>query len=361
MLAKILDAFSTFSDTWHAKQFGAKERIQCYESLVALLENGINLDQALERVGAIYQEKSRKARHPIALACQGIGQGVRNGQSLAEACEGWMPYQERAVVGAGERSGNLIQAFHDAVRMIEASQHMRSLILGAAFYPVITWALMAYLLHVIAARVIPAMKRASDPESWSGASALLYHLATYVNDWGLLTLIVAVVVIVLSLVSLPYLTGPLRRPLEVLPPWSIYKSLHGSTFLLNMAVMLRSNINQLEALEILMKGANPWLRERLVAAHYGVRQGKNFGVALQLAGHGFPDPMAIQFLVALSTTGSFATAIHRYSLRWLETSLKQVAGMTKSLSTVSTILIGCLMILVMIGTYSLTGSATAAR
>ena len=59
MLAKILDAFSTFSDTWHAKQFGAKERIQCYESLVALLETGINLAPALARVGAIYPEKSR--------------------------------------------------------------------------------------------------------------------------------------------------------------------------------------------------------------------------------------------------------------------------------------------------------------
>lgn len=57
-----------------------------------------------------------------------------------------------------------------------------------------------------------------------------------------------------------------------------------------MAVMLRSGINQLDALTSLQRNASPWLKERLSAIHYGVSAGKNFGTALKLAGHQIPRP-----------------------------------------------------------------------
>ncbi len=358
MLSNLMDGWSGFILAFHKKQFGSKERIQLYESLIALLENGVHLDVALDQIGVIYTDGGRRPHHPIALACRGIDRVIDAGKTLAQACADWVPYQEHAIISAGEQSGNLVQAFNDCVRIIEARQRVMSLVLSTAGYPVLVWSLMAYLLHVVASRVVPAMSRSSNPDSWTGASQALYLLASFVNNWGLPFLIAVVVLIAASVVSLPYFRGSLRTRLEVLPPWSIYKALHGSTFLLNIAVMLRANISPLDALDTLKKGANPWLRERLEAAHYGVRMGKSFGTALDLSGYRFPDHEAIQFLIVLSTTHSFSDAVHRYSLRWLETSLKQVARYASTLTLVSTGLIGGLMILVLIGTYSMTGSVT---
>lgn len=359
MLDRLIDGWAALVEGFYGTQFGAAERIQFYESMTALLENGVGVDEALSEVGKIYSDDGHRPHHPITLACTDMGQQFRNGSTLSKACSDWMPYQEQALISAGERSGNLTGVFSECVRLIETRQKLKSLILGASVYPAFIWGLMVYLLHVIASRVVPAMTQVSPPEHMSGAPYLLYLIATYVDHYGLITLIVLITVLAGSLVSLPYLTGPLRIRLEQLPPWSIYKALHGSTFLLNIAIMLRANINQLNALDTLLLNAKPWLRERLEAVSYGVEIGKDFGMALQLAGHQFPDKTAIRFLRILATRKSFPDAIHRFSNRWLDTTIKRVGLFSKILLLYSSVAIGALMILVMVGTYGMQTSISS--
>jgi type II secretory pathway component PulF len=350
--------YAVLAYRWYSKQFGGKERIQFYESMTSLQENGVPLQEALLEVSNVYGDDGKRRFHPIALAGLAMSGTVSNGKTLGVACQPWMPYQEVAIIASGEKSGNLQQAFADCVRTIEARQKILSLILSSSLYPAILWSLMAYLLHVVATKMVPAMARRSDPESWTGVPSLLYSIATFVNNWGLITLIGFVLFVVISIATLPYFCGPVRVRLEAFPPWSIYKALHGSTFLLNIAVMLRSNINQIAALEALELNAKPWLRERLIAARYGVRMGKDFGLALKLAGHQFPDKQAVQFLCVLATRKGFSEAIHRFSTRWLAESLKSVERYSKSLLLFSSMAIGVLMILVLVGTYGMQSDIT---
>ena len=126
-----------------------------------------------------------------------------------------------------------------------------------------------------------------------------------------------------------------------------------------MAVMLRSGINQLDALTSLQRNASPWLKERLSAIHYGVSAGKNFGTALKLAGHQFPDPMAMHFLEVLATRKGFAESMERFSNRWLEQTLQRVEAIAKSLIGMSSMAMGVMMILVVIGIFQLAGNVTA--
>ncbi|WP_300731680.1 type II secretion system F family protein [Pseudomonas sp.] len=360
MLTRWLDGYNAVAEGWYRRQFGTPEKIQFYESMIALLENGVTLNEALKEVAGVYSDQGKQPRHPISLACSAMARSVQNGKPLADACQSWMSYQEVAIIAAGERTGHLLQAFFDCVRVLEAQQKILSLVLSSALYPTLLWSLMAYLLHIIATRMVPAMSRRSDPESWTGVPALLYAIAHYVEQWGLLTLSVAVILLAVSIITLPYFCGTLRVMLERFPPWSIYKTLHGSTFLLNISVMLRANINQVEALDTLKLNAKPWLRERLVAVRYGVRMGKNFGEALQLARHDFPDKQAVQFLCVLATRKGFSEAIHRFSQRWLENSLKRIERYSKGLLIFSSVAIGSLMILVLVGTYSLQSDITSA-
>ena len=147
-----------------------------------------------------------------------------------------------------------------------------------------------------------------------------------------------------------------RLRVESFPPWSLYKVLHGSIFLLNMSVMLRTGINQLDALAILNRSAPPWLSERLDAIHYGVSSGKNFGEALKLAGHQFPDAMAIHYLEVLATRKGFAESMERFANRWLEQTLLRVDATSKFLIAMSSVCMGVLMILVVIGIFQMAGS-----
>lgn len=67
MLASLLDGFGALADAWCRGKFRTKEKIQFYESMVALLENGVTLNEALKEVGDVYSSQGKHPRHPIAL------------------------------------------------------------------------------------------------------------------------------------------------------------------------------------------------------------------------------------------------------------------------------------------------------
>ncbi|WP_313025491.1 type II secretion system F family protein [Pseudomonas lopnurensis] len=358
-------------EAFYAAQFGRDERILFYENLMAVLEDGI--DDALETVGRAFSNGGREL-HPVSIICDRVAMNVRSGKSFADSCRTHFPYDETSLIATGEEAGNLVEAFQDCVRIIEVRQRISRLVRSIVVLPTLTWGLMWALLYVIAMWMVPSMTRRSDPDTFTGIPALLYQLSQVVSHYGWLIIVVIVGMILISVLTLPRFCGLELTPtspvwkiqvsrllqgarlrLERIPPWSIYKALHGSIFLLNMAVMLRAGINQLDALDTLKRSATPWLRERLDAIHYGVSSGKNFGQALRLAGHQFPDPMAIHFLDALATRKTFATSMERFANRWLERTLEQVAAISNSLIALSSIGMGVLMILVVVGIFQMTG------
>ncbi|AZC91297.1 type II secretion system F family protein [Pseudomonas chlororaphis] len=381
----MLDAFHDFRaglkeaargwvESFYAKQFGKKERIQFYESLMGVLEDGIPIEVALETVEKAFSNDGKEL-HPVSIICNEIAMTVRGGKSLAHSCRSRVPYDEASLIETGEETGNLVQAFRDCVRIIEIRQRIARLVRSVVALPSLTWSLMWALLYVIAFWMVPSMSRRSDPESWTGIPAMLYHISSIVSSYGVVIVIALLTLILTAVFTLPIFCGLKIKPdspawqvqisrilqltrlrLESFPPWSLYKVLHGSIFLLNMSVMLRTGINQLDALSILNRSAPPWLRERLDAIHYGVSSGKNFGEALKLAGHQFPDAMAIHYLEVLATRKGFAESMERFANRWLEQTLLRVDAISKFLIVMSSVCMGVLMILVVIGIFQMAGS-----
>ncbi|MDF3865870.1 MULTISPECIES: type II secretion system F family protein [Pseudomonas] len=369
--AGLREAAHGWVETFYIKQFGKNERIQFYESLMGVLEDGIPIEEALETVEKAFSNDGKEL-HPVSIVCGQVAMLVRGGKPVAEACRSYIPFDESSLIESGEETGNLIQAFRDCVRIIEARQRIASLVKSVVALPSLTWSLMGALMYVIAGWMVPSMSQRQDPENWTGVPAVLYALSNLVTNYGLAIVIVTLTLVVLSITTLPYFCGlqissnspvmkvqlsaflqKARIRLESIPPWSIYKVLQGSIFLLNMSVMLRAGISQLNALTILKRSAAPWLRERIDAIHYGVSSGKDFGTALRLAGHQFPDAMAIHFLQVLATRKGFAKSMERFANRWLEQMLKRVEAISGALVTVSAILMGLLMILVVVGIFQL--------
>lgn len=383
MLAELQDIFDGLKEAWRGKiegfyaaQFGKPERIQFYESLMGVLEDGIPIEEALETVEKAFSNGGRDL-HPVSIICNEVAMGVRGGKTLADACRARFPNDETSLIETGEETGGLVQAFRDCVRIIEVRQQVGRLVASVVFLPSLTWSLMWVLLYVIALWLVPSMSRRDDPENWTGIPAFLHILSYVVSHYGVFIVITVVGLIIASILTLPYFCGLMVSPtsptwkiqlsrilqstrirLEGIPPWSIYKTLQGSIFLLNMSVMLRTGINQNAALDTLKRSATPWLRERLDAIRYGVSAGKNFGEALKLAGHQFPDPMAIHFLEVLSARTGFAESMERFANRWLDQMLKRVDAMAKTMIALSAVCMGSLMILVVIGVFMLAGDAT---
>ncbi|HGY2535480.1 TPA: type II secretion system F family protein, partial [Pseudomonas aeruginosa] len=135
---------------FYSKQFGRKERLQFYESMSTLLENGVPLKDAVAEVHKIFAHEGQHPFHPVAIASREALMGLSNGKRLATAMALYLPAQERALIEAGEMSGNLVQAMGDAVSLVEAQARIRATIWQALLYPSALSAMMVFLLCIVA-------------------------------------------------------------------------------------------------------------------------------------------------------------------------------------------------------------------
>ncbi|MCZ6343924.1 type II secretion system F family protein, partial [Escherichia coli] len=76
---------------------------------------------------------------------------------------------------------------------------------------------------------------------------------------------------------------PGRQYLDYIPPWSLYKTFNGVSFLFNMASMLSIDIPVAKALERLEKNStqNRWLLERIKEIRRYVLLGQSLAMAMK--------------------------------------------------------------------------------
>lgn len=336
-------------------QFGFGARVEFYEAMTLLMENGVLLNDALKEMYKIASDEGRKPKKSLAIVIYDCMMGVAEGLPLSKAMSTWISSDECSLIAAGEKSGRLIDdeggpgAFSQAIKVITAKRDILGAIAMATVYPTFLGILATYLLNMVATQLVPKLAKTTNPATWEGPAALLYEIANFVTGYGKLALAAVLLVIAVIFVSFPYLRGNVRFYLDKVPPWSIYRMLHGSTFLLNVSVLLQSGIKLQDALELLSESASPWLKERIDAAKYGIGIGGNLGVALYKAGYDFPDKKAVQFLMILSNREGFEKALARFGDRWLASTIKKIQSVAKVALAVGVLLIGVLMLIVVAG------------
>lgn len=345
--------WTSFDEFVTRAQFGAAQRTELYRSIALLLDNGVRLDDALYELFNVFSDEQQRKGEPLAVVCMECYQALANGQKLSQALKRWAPHQEVTLLAAGEQSGALSQALKDAIRTIAYKQRITAAVLSATLYPAFLYTIAGVLLWVISTLLVPKMAKLSDPDTWEGVGYALNIIAWSASNFGIYAVIALLAVLAAIFYSLPRLTGEIRIWLDRAPIYTTYRVLHGSTFLLNVSVMIRAGIPLHDTLLLLGKGAQPWLYERISAAIYGTRQGGNLGVALDRAGHRFPDKRAVQFLKILASRDGFEDAINNYSQEWLEQCIRQVENSAKLSLIISAGFMAGLMALVVLGTFDM--------
>lgn len=331
-------------------------RIGFYEGFRNLVENGMSSYDALEELHKIESNDFKKLDEPLAILTHDLMMKLEGGEPFSQALARWVPYEEASLLAAGERGAGLGPACDDVIRVIEAKQQITGAVAAALAYPSFLMVPLCVTLWIVANQLVPKMERLSDPAHWTGAAYALSVLANFVTNFGLYSLIALVLLVAVFLFSLPRWTGGLRMIADRGPLYSTYRMVHGSTFLLNLAVMMRAGISANDCLSILAQYANPWLKERITAAQHGLEMGSNLGVALLNTGHGFPDKKAVRYIRVLATRKGFSDSINRYANRWLAKSIKNLQQFAKTTFTVALLLLGGVMGLIAAGTQDMQNS-----
>ncbi|WP_250625589.1 type II secretion system F family protein [Pinirhizobacter soli] len=344
---------------WLAKQnFDADARFDFYESVSTLLGNGRSLQEALLTMYASASEDGRQPRQTMAIVVAACLVHLRDGDAFATSLSRWAPPQECALIAAGEAAGDMQAACTAACATITDQRGLVGAVIGALAYPGVLLMALCGVLALIGYAIVPDLLREGPVQSWRGATYAMLVTGIAVQAAGPYALTLLVGLLVATAVSMPRLTGRWRDRLDEWPPWSIYRILMGTGFLLNVGTMLAAGVRLEECMLVMRNHANPYLRERLDDTLRGIRIGLTLGESLRAAEHRFPNARAVRYLVDLSGEHGFDQIVQRFARRELERSVREIARNSKVIGTVLTLLIAGACALFLLGTM---GIAQAGR
>lgn len=330
--------------------FGTDQRKQLYRTLAILMRSGKLMIDAVDELYQVHSDGGKKPKRAIAIILAEVHSGLDEGATFSHAIRRYVGFDEFAVLSAGEAAGDLIGTFKDATRVAEAKSRMIKAVAMGVAYPILLAINLAALLMVIDQKLVPALEGVADPETWTGAAVVLYHLSRFVRMFGLPIVATVVVGGAAFVYSLPRLTGEVRYHLDKCIGFNIYRAMNGCIFLMSMASQLRHGVKQHSALKEMAAVASPYMHERIAATIAGSANGVTLGEALDRAGFDFPDRESIRVVKALGSTDGFEDAISEYSDEWIERTVTQVERLMRLFFYLVLVLVGATMLCVLFGT-----------
>lgn len=346
MLGSLETAFVKF-------QFGAKSRMRIYRKLVRFLENSMPLSQALDVIYQHASDEGRKPKNAEAVVIDHWRRGIRNGKGLGVVIEGWVPDSDRIVIEGGDGHGKQVVAIKKAIMISESSRKIKSTIINGLAYPIMLVAVAIGFLAMFGLQVVPAFEEILPREKWEGAGAQMAVMSDFVRYYMLWTLLGCGALIAASIYSLPRWTGPLRAKFDRYPPWSLYRLIVGSGFLLTVGGMIKAGLGVPQILGVLQRNTSPWYREKLSKTLAHVKNGANLGDALHATGFNFPDKETVQDLRAYAGLNKFDETLEAIGTEWLEDSVRLIDAQTGIFRNVAFLILGGVFMWIAVGIFSL--------
>lgn len=293
-----------------------KQRFRVYRKLEGMLKTNEALSRALDRLYLNTTEMGKHPNRPAAVALREWFLKDRAGISLAQAMEGWIPSGELYMIRAGEESGSLAKALNSIQVVGEKARQMKEAVTYAVGYPVFMFLLVGFVIWTFGINLIKNM-RANAPKSVVEAMGGVVPFSDFISDWGLYIIAGILLTAAIIVFTLSSWRGTLRAKFDMYPPWSWYRVLQGSGFLLGLSSLLGAQVPLKRSMEILEDQGNPWVRERIGLARQEVLRGRNIGEALRRTKMNFPDPMVAIDLEILSERADIGSVLEMVTQEWI--------------------------------------------
>lgn len=195
------------------------------------------------------------------------------GGDLGEAWRGTLPPAECQLISCvQEEGGDLAAALRDLAGAVRLAGQAWLAVVSAAAAGLVAAAVAFALLCAIPYFSVPrllAVFQMVPPEDYGRLTRNLFRLARALDQWLLLWLVLSLGAAVLSLWSLPNLTGGLRSVLDRWLLWRLYRDFQAIRFLCLLSVLVRqrgaADTRLRRALSVQARGAPPWMHARLQA------------------------------------------------------------------------------------------------
>lgn len=340
-------------------QFSGKKRKRVYQKLMRFLASGVPLPRALDILWSHASLDGRKPKESQALIIDKWRRQVAEGKKFGQAIKGWVPESDHLVIEGGEAAGNLTVAIEKAIAINESSNKIKTTVIQGLAYPVMLVAAAVGLLILIVNSVVPAFSAVLPKDQWTGLGAQLAFVADLVDNYLYIFLGLLFISIGVISWSMPRWTGRFRVKFDRFPPWSIYRLVLGSGFMLTVSGMIKAGIPLPSVLALLARDASPWYRQRVTQTLRWVNEGFNLGEALHRTGYEFPDTESVTDLRAYAGLNKFDEALEKLGTEWLNESVQKIELQTGVLRNLGFFMLGFTFMWIYGGIFSLQQQITS--
>ncbi|WP_440030231.1 type II secretion system F family protein [Chromobacterium amazonense] len=332
---------------------GSRIRVRIYEKLGRFVANGVPMVQALTELHRHVSLDGKMPNTPEALALAHWRRSVLNGQSFSLALKGWAPDNELSVLSAGEVAGRFDKAVEDVLFVKQAGKRINSALCGLA-YPLFLLLSTCLYLYIFGSKVVPAFDAILPKARWTGAGQTMAAMADFVQ-FGMLPLVI-LMMMAIGLIASTFnvWTGPVRRRFDYIPPWSVYRLVVGSNFLVSLSALLHAGVSVPDALRIMSKQATPWYKERLLATRAQILNGaRNIGDALHRTGYQFPSRDIVIDVRSYAQLDGFEMMLDKLARQWLDDTVEQLNRQIGMLRNLAIFLMGLVFMWIAAGMFDL--------
>ena len=231
-----------------------------------------------------YEARARRRNRGDGLMYKEMLKALQTG-SLSDALKPIVSNIELILLDALQRGGDaeLAKGLIFLSQTVEKLDSMAAVARKAVVYPLFLFLTFAAMMVGFSLYAIPVIEAILPVEKWPFLGKVIYSVSQFIVNYGWQSALVLVLAIVIFIISLPRWQSPVRRFLDKLLPYSVYRVYSGSLLIVSLSVLLSMGVSLRSALERAMKYSNPWLRWHLreILKALSDKNASRFGLAFQ--------------------------------------------------------------------------------
>ena len=292
--------------------FSLVQRAMFIRQLASLIEGGLSLERSLNAL----RDEAEQPR--IREIISSILVEVTSGSTLTHALDMFpdeFSAMDRAVVSAGEHSGQFAAVLLQLANELEQSHALRSKLLGAALYPAIVCIVAIAITIFLLGSVVPQVTEvfADNRYPLPALTQVMLGISQFVNTWGLWVAVVGLIAAVSLRVALRLDRAKAAWDSAWLkvPVWGrLVRGYNSARFASTLALLVGAGVPIIKALQTAAGTlSNTAMRLDALGALVSVREGAPLSMALERNGR-FPHMLLI-FTRLGEKTGNLPTMLQR--------------------------------------------------
>lgn len=347
----LLENISEHFKNFFKPRLSLKERLEVYEIMSSFFEDSIPPLETIDSMIALFHKTKKKKLEAILIEWK---KDLLGSSSLSEVMGKNIPIAEQILISASESVGDVNSGFKNAIFLSESVKKIKSILYSTLIYPVVLVILAFVVQWGYSVEFVPMFIMINkNVQEWPLITKIAAGMTTDVTALIPYITILVFSYFFISIIALSRYHGFLRRYLDKVPPWNIYKSLQSASFLLTISGFLESGYNIEVAIPKIMKISSPWLNSHLEQMVNNIYMAVPYGEAMDT---GLISTEEVAKLQAYGKVSSFAIGVNRIAKEVVDKTISQITISSSLMRTFGMFLVGVTMIICIFGFYSLISS-----